>query len=120
MVFFILVLTLAFNASTRSKHSEDAGFGGCMTVIIVIVDIIKIIEDYNTRRLLELIIIIGSFVAGCCAWAGQENVKVRHLFSALALTASLHGGDGMDRAYLDTSFKQGGGCKWTPIDISTP
>jgi len=32
---------LAFNAAMSSKHSEDARCGDCMTVIIVIVDIME-------------------------------------------------------------------------------
>jgi len=86
---FTLTLTLAYNAGLRSRHSEDAGFGECMTFVIVIVDIIKVVEDFNAGRIMEVIIIVVSFFAGYFAWEGQDNIKVRRLSSALALTASL-------------------------------
>jgi len=89
--FFTLILYLAYKDGLRSKHSEDSGFGECMTMVIVVMDLIKVVVDFNTgrSRIMEIVLIAFSFILGCCAWEGQENVKVRRLSSALALTASL-------------------------------
>jgi len=92
-LLFTIIGIIAYHEVKNNKNSEITGLSIWTIIIFVILDVTKILVDFNTASSHEIVIqiflvIISFFISWCCGMA-NDNKKTACSAGALGLTVSL-------------------------------
>jgi len=92
-IIFTVIFILTCIGVENDKHCDCTGFSCCIIIIFVLLDLAKILIDFNTATpneiIIQIIFVILSFtISGCCG-ANVTDDRMRCVYCALILTASL-------------------------------
>ena len=92
-IIFTVIFILKCIVVENDKLGDCAGFSCCIIIIFVLLDLAKILVDFNTATpneiIIQIIFVILSFTISVCCGANVTDDRMRCVCGALILTASL-------------------------------